>query len=202
MESIILIAVILGLAINWYVKTLDRESDSLLVTAWKFFSYYTTLTNILVGVWMFLHLFKPSGLLERLVQDSNTVTAITFYIVTVGIANYIMFSLKGLDVLRKIADLSVHALVPIMVLLYWLLYVDKDTVYFQYLPYWLIYPLTYAAYTALHGRWTQFYPYPVVNVQALGAVRVFLNALGMTISVVFGGFLFVGLAKLLGGPLL
>ncbi len=174
-----------------------HKGQHALVTTWKFFSYYTTLTNILVGMWAFLSLVQISGVLGEAAHNANAVTAITFYIVTVGIGNYMMFSIKELNLLRKFADLSVHAVVPAMMLIYWLLYIDKASISFKFVHYWMIYPIVYAAYTLMHGVWTGFYPYPFVNVKALGANRVLLNACVMALSVLIGGFLFVGLAKLL-----
>ena len=200
MDIIILMTVLMGLSINFYIKIIDRGDDHFLIATWKFFSYYTTLTIILVGAWMFLTLLQPPGVFKEVTYNANIATAITFYIVTVCIANYAMFSIRELDLLRTIADLFVHTVVPILMFVYWIFFIDKENVSFKSIPYWLIYPASYATYTILHGIWTNFYPYPFVNVKVLGIRRVCLNSFFMTLSVLIGGFLFVWFAKLLGGP--
>ena len=73
----------------------------------------------------------------------------------------------------------------------------KAQLQYSYLGYWLIFPLTYAAYTMSHGKWTKFYPYEFTNVQALGLNRVLLNGLVLSISLLVGGALFIFLGKLL-----
>lgn len=61
-------------------------------------------------------------------------------------------------------------------------FVEKTQLQYADLGYWLIFPLTYAAYTMSHGKWTEFYPYEFTNVQALGLNRVLLNGLVLSIS--------------------
>lgn len=64
-----------------------RGVDSVTVTVWKFFSYYTTLSNILVLIWSGIITFSTSYPISAFAQNANIAAAITFYIVTVGIAN-------------------------------------------------------------------------------------------------------------------
>lgn len=197
MEKILATTVIAGLSLNLFTDIKDRENDSVRISVWKFFSYYTNLTNILVCIWVLILVFAPSSPLGSMAKNANVSSAITFYILTVGVANYIVFGFRPLKPMNQIADLAVHAVTPIMTIVLWIGYMDKQALFYEYVPYWLIYPLSYAAFTALHGNWSRFYPYPFTNVQELGAFKVALNALGLSICVLLGGTLFVVLGKLL-----
>ena len=197
MKEILVATIIVGLSLGLFVEVKDRGNDSALIVVWRFFSYYTSTTNILVGIWALILAFTPSTELVSIATNANISSAITFYILTVGVANYLIFGVRPFKPLKQIADVTVHALTPIMTLVLWIGYVDKQTLSYEFVPYWLIYPLTYAAYTALHGAWSNFYPYPFTNVQELGAFKVALNALGLSVCVLVGGSLFVVLGKFL-----
>ena len=100
---------------------------------------------------------------------------------------------------ERISDLLVHAVTPVITLSYWIFFVEKTQPQYADLGYWLIFPLTYAEYTMSHGKWTEFYPYEFTNVQALGLNRVLLNGLGLSISLLVGGALFIFIGKTFGG---
>lgn len=193
------LALIAGVALilNFYVSIKDRGQDSVPLAAWKYFSYFTVLTNILLCVWSAALGFFPESYLGRISAEANVAAAVVFYIVSVGVGNYLMFGIPRLKPLNHIADAAVHAVTPLAAFALWVGYIDKEGLSYAYSPYWLVYPWLYAAYTALHGTWTKFYPYPFTDVQALGAKRVALNALGQSICVFLGSLAFITLGKLL-----
>jgi hypothetical protein len=125
----------------------------------------------------------PSSKLGILAADPNVATAITFYIITVGLGNYLPFGWQALSMPNRIYDLLVHAVTPVLTLLYWIFNIDKGPLDFATIAYWLIYPLSYALYTAVHGIWTHFYPYDFTDVQTLGVKRVRLNTFLLSLSV-------------------
>lgn len=172
-----------------------RGVDSVTVTVWKFFSYYTTLSNILVLIWSGIIIFSTSYPISAFAQNANIAAAITFYIVTVGIANYLIYGWVKLSLFERIADLFVHAITPIATLTYWLLFSDKQQLEYLYVGYWLIFPLSYAFYTMLHARWSKFYPYDFTNIQELGLKKVLLNTLALSICLVLGTTLFIFIGK-------
>jgi len=186
-----------ALVISLVREIVKRGQDSIGVLLWKYFSYYTTLSNILVLIWFAALTFWPQFSVGQFAQNPNVATAITFYIVTVGIANYLIYGWLKLSLFERISDLLVHAVTPLLALFNWLFFVEKAQLQYSQLGYWLMFPLSYAAYTMSHGKWTHFYPYEFTNVQSLGLNKVLLNALALSISLLIGGALFIFLGKTL-----
>ena len=172
-----------------------RGSDSIPLVIWKFFSFYTTLSNMLVLLWSAALTFKSQLAVGTFAQNANVAAAVTFYIVTVGIANYLIYGWLKLSLFERIADLLVHAITPLFTFLYWLLYSGKEQLQYSLIGYWLVFPLSYAAYTMLHSKWSKFYPYEFTNVQELGPKKVLLNAVVLSISLLLGATLFILLGK-------
>ena len=175
-----------------------RGNDNLILTVWKYLSYYTTLSNILVFVWFAALTLKEQLPFSEFADNPNIASAITFYIVTVGVANYLLFGWQELSLIERISDLLVHAITPIISLVYWMFFIDKEGLQHSFLAYWLIFPLAYAFYTILHGKWSQFYPYEFTNIQLLGYKKVLLNTFALSISLVIGGTLFIFLGQFIG----
>ncbi|MEA3381262.1 MAG: Pr6Pr family membrane protein [Pseudomonadota bacterium] len=198
MSTVLFLTVACALTFSFVREIRKRGSDSFVVAVWKFFSFYTTLSNVLVLLWSAALAFVPSHATGTFAQNANVAAAITFYIVTVGIANYLIFGWPKLSFFERLSDLSVHAITPLATFLYWLFYSEKEQLQYALIGYWLIFPLSYAAYTMLHGKWSKFYPYEFTNVQELGLKKVSLNALALSISLVFGATLFVLLGKTVG----
>jgi len=188
-----------ALTISLAREIVKRGQDTIGVVIWKYFSYYTTLSNILVLIWFASLTFWPQLSVGRFAQNANVATAITFYIVTVGIANYLICGWQRLLLFERISDLLVHLVTPIIALFYWLFFIEKSQLQYSTLGYWLIFPLAYATYTMFHGKWTHFYPYEFTNVQTLGLKRVLLNALALSICLLIGGACFIFFGKILGG---
>jgi hypothetical protein len=81
---------------------------------------------------------------------------------------------KGLQML---VDELLHSVIPVLFLLYWLLYSDKKELQWKDAFLWLAYPLTYSAYILIRGFFTDLYPYPFIDVTDLGYPQVLINSL-------------------------
>lgn len=198
MSIFLLLAVTCALTVSFVAGLKERGADSVPLTIWKYFSYYTILSNILVFVWFASLIFWPTEPIGKLAHDANVSAAITFYISSVGIANYIIFGWQKMPLLNRISDLLVHAVTPLFTFLYWIFFTEKEQLQYSLFGYWFIFPLSYAAYTILHGKWSRFYPYEFTNVQVLGLKKVSLNALTLSFSLFVGGTLFILLGKIIG----
>ena len=76
------------------------------------------------------------------------------------------------------ANQGLHTAVPLATLAWWLAFAPKDVTR-RDLPYWLIYPALYCLYALIRGGMTGFWPYPFLDADQLGMVRVGLNIAGM-----------------------
>ena len=73
---------------------------------------------------------------------------------------------------------------PVLYVLYWLLFVPKSRLPWNSVLFWLIYPLAYLSYTLIHGALSGWYPYPFVDVSVVGYGRVFANSLALLAALV------------------
>jgi len=85
---------------------------------------------------------------------------------------------------------------PASYLLFWLFLVRKAGLRWYDPLLWLIYPLFYMAFVVIRGKMSGFYPYPFIDVGALGYSRALLNAGGVMVILVVLGALAVVIGRL------
>jgi len=162
----------------------------------RYFSYFTIQTNILVAVCFTSLLLAAGRPMGRFFSRQQTLSAITVYIVIVGlIYNTILRFLWQPEGLQKIVDELLHSVIPLAVLVYWFLYVAKDTLRWKNVLWWLLYPFAYIIYVLIRGSVSGFYPYPFINTQQLGMNKVLVNAIGIAAVFAFVSLLLVFVAK-------
>ncbi len=143
----------------------------------KFFSYFTILTNSLVAITTMLALLLPRSRIGILCGRPGTITAIAVYIIVVGLVyNLVLRPLYHPQGWARVADELVHVAVPVLYIFYWLLFATKGNVRWSSAFGWLLYPLLYLIYTFLHGWVTRYYPYPFMDVNAIGYASFWLNS--------------------------
>jgi hypothetical protein len=115
--------------------------------------------------------------LVRFFLRPTVITAVTCYIVFVGFAyNLLLRHLWTPSGWRMLLNESLHTVVPLLVALYWLLFVPRFHLRLRHLLWWLVYPLGYLALTMVRGAFSDFYPYPFIDVGELGYQRALINA--------------------------
>jgi hypothetical protein len=125
MDFVLFLITALALIISLIREVRKRGHDSIGIVVWKYFSYYTTLSNLLVLIWFAALTFWPEQSVAQFANNPNVATAVTFYIVTVGIANYLIYGWLKLSLLERISDLLVHAVTPVVTFFYWFFFVEK-----------------------------------------------------------------------------
>lgn len=186
-----------GLAVNFIIMpTLPARLNS--------FSYYTIQSNILVAVAMLLSawqmwtgredgrglmIFKNGAMLWILV------TGIVYHLLLAGLwkftgpMGYVNFSL--------------HTATPVGMVLNWLLFEKKGRYRFDYILYWMTYPLAYLLFSWLRGWLTGIYPYWFLNPTApypkgAGSLGIMLGV----VSVLVAGFIILELLVFMADRLL
>ncbi len=148
----------------------------------RYFSFFTILTNFIVAICATVLWAQPATRLGGYFLMPAVVTAITVYITVVGVVyNVILRFLWQPQGLQMLIDELLHSVIPFLFILLWIIYVPKTSLQYRNALRWQLYPVIYIIYTAIHGAITGFYPYPFVNVTALGYTRVFINALGLVV---------------------
>lgn len=182
-----------ALLLQLYLIYVNRVA-SIPETIVRYFSFFTILTNILVAV-SFTLLYKK-GIGNSVFTKPNTLTATAVYITIVGlIYNVILRFQWAPQGLAKVADEILHTVIPVLYILFWLKFVPKQNLQFKNILPWLIYPLVYLGYTLLRGSFANWYPYPFINVTAIGYSKALVNSAMVTAVFLVVSLLFVGIAK-------
>lgn len=183
----IFIALIAWFAVSTqYYLMIENRVATIGETTVRFFSFFTILTNSLAAFYFTLITLKTKTGLFAVVYKPGTLTAITIYITIVALVYQIILRHVWQPTgLQMIVDELLHTFTPIFVIIYWYLYENKSLVTYKNIPQWLIYPLIYLIYILIRGRFSDFYPYPFVDVVNLGLYKVFINSI--ILMALFGG---------------
>lgn len=162
----------------------------------RYFSYFTLLTNLLVAVCCTSILMAPNDTLSVFFRRPQTLTAITVYILIVGIIyNLILRFIWKPEGLQLIVDELLHSIIPLLFLIFWSLFVSKSQLNWIDVFPWLIYPLIYVVFIFIRGSFSGFYPYPFINVGLIGFEKAMMNAVGIAFAFLLISLLFIFLAK-------
>jgi len=166
-----------------------------------YLSYFTILTNILVGLAFTAPLLSAENKLRHFFNRQAVRAAIALYITVVMVVYWaLLASIHNPVGLSAVANVGLHLVVPIWYILDWLFFAAKDKMSFKRIPFWILYPLGYGIYTIIRGAITGVYPYPFMNVTELGMGQVFINMLGFTAFYALGAAAFIALGRWLGKP--
>jgi hypothetical protein len=192
-------AALAGLAVlaQLYLLISNRVA-SIPETILRFFSFFTIDTNILVALcfsFIFLHSNSRVG---RFFTNASTITAITIYVTIVGIVyNVILRSTWHPEGLQKIVDELLHSVVPALFILFWLLFIPIEQLKWKNAFSWIIYPIVYMTFAIIHGAITKFYPYPFIDVNALGYNKALVNAGGILLVIFLLSLALIATGKLM-----
>lgn len=166
------------------------NGKSLAVALFIFIRYFTILTNLLAAVCMTACFFPRSAAWF----NKNLLSPCALYMAMVGIVyGLFLASVWSPEGLQWWADVLLHDAMPVLVVLYWLVFALKGRLRWIDPLIWLFYPLGYLAVSLVLGAFNGWYPYPFVNVTVLGYPRVALNAFGLTFLCLCLGLLLVAL---------
>jgi len=150
--------------VQFYLLMKNNPAPTTLEKVLRFFGYFTVDTNILVALSFTFIALQSNSNLGRFFRKVSTVTAITAYIIIVGITyNVFLRSTWNPQGMQKLVDEKLK----------W-----KDS-----FP-WLIYPIVYMIYAIIFGAITKYYPYPFVDVNELGYNKALINA-GLVLVIMF-----------------
>lgn len=197
--TLIALAAWFALSAQFYIN-ISLNSNPLPEIIIRYFSYFTILTNLLVAVCCTVLLAGCNSTWGRFFSRTTTLTAITVYIVIVGIVyNILLRSIWNPEGLQKVVDELLHVGTPVLFLLYWLLLVPKAGLQWKNSFPWLWYPFLYGVFVLIRGTLSGFYPYPFFDVPKLGVAQVAINTVGLMAVFLLCSLLLVGLGKLFGG---
>jgi hypothetical protein len=162
-----------------------------------YFGYFTILTNIFVA------LVCTAGSLSRRAPDRSLLYSLpavgcaTAAILIVGIGYHALLrEIWAPQGAEWVANLVLHYIVPVVALLHWFVYSYSDRPKWWTPLSWCWYPLAYFAYVMTRGEILFSYPYPFIDVLALGYTQTIVNAIGFLIGFIVLGYVLLGLKRL------
>jgi len=177
-----------GLAAQFHATfaLVDSLGSTLAVLLW----YFTITTNLLVAV-----VFTGIAIGREPFAHPSLLGATTLSILLVGVIYGLL--LQELSGGSAIANVLLHMVTPILVPIFWLIFIPKGKLNRRDPLLWAIYPLAYLFYALICGEFTHRYPYPFMNVKELGWGRTILHAFLIAACFLGASWLFVWLDSLL-----
>jgi len=184
--------------ITQLVLLLQTTDEPLTEALTRFISYFTIETNLLLAIAFSFLLLAPRSTPGSFFSKGTIQTALTVYIFMVGlIYNTILRFLWSPTGLQQVVDELLHSVIPILAIIYWVLFTPKDELHWKKCFAWLIYPLLYIGFVLLRGENSGFYPYPFIDTRKLGLNKVFVNALGIAFLFLLTALAFVYIAGII-----
>jgi hypothetical protein len=187
----------LAILLQFYLIIANNSATPVAGTILRFFSYFTILTNILVALCLTTLLLKPDSGWKKFLSKPATLAAVAVYIFIVGLVYNIILRFQWQPQgMQRIVDELLHAVMPTVFVLFWLLFVPKKSLQWKDVFSWLLYPFFYLIFILIRGALSGLYPYPFIDVTILGYDKVLVNCLFMFLAFLFVSLLVVGIAKI------
>jgi hypothetical protein len=182
----------LGLQLVLIIGTTKAVGGTAGTAVLNFFSFFTILVNTIVAV-----------VLTRVAVGSapgaSMLGAATLYIAVVGITYSValrhIWNPQGW---QMVADRLLHDLLPILAVLFWLVFAPKGRLVFRDILPWLLFPLVYLGYCLVRGAIDGWYPYYFIDASKLGYAVTARNALVVTALFGLLALVLVALDRILG----
>ena len=166
-----------------------NAGTSLLAAVGSFLSFFTVLSNLLVAVALAATVPAVPPRAVRPLTEPSGATALAGYITVVGVVySLVLRQLWHPTGARLVADVLLHDVMPLAYVIYWLTLVPKGLLGWRHVLPWLAFPAVYMVAILARGALIHVYPYPFIDVAALGYQRVLRN-----VALLFAGFLGLGL---------
>lgn len=167
------------------------QTGSVAETLWILLRFFTVITNLFVAV-----------IMTRVAMGRRTsplvMGGLTLAILFVGIVYAtLLHGLVELSGPALIADVLLHYVVPAAMAIYWLAFAPKIGLGLGDPLLWCVYPLAYLFYVVVRGSVDGRYPYPFIDVAALGYGRILLNSLMLLVAYLVAGLGLVALGRVM-----
>lgn len=167
-----------------------------LAAIWIYFGFFTVLTNVLVAMALTAAAGCGPGSIGQFFRRADVHTALAMSITIVClIYNLMLRQLWHPQGWEIVADEALHVVMPLLFLLHWWLAVPKATLHWEQIAWWQAYPATYFAYALARGALNHWYPYPFLDVTALGYLQVLFNACSVLLVFIATAALLLALGR-------
>lgn len=148
-----------------------------------YFGFFTVLTNLLAALVMTGHASSPGSAAYARAASPVVLTTTVAAITMVGVVYFLILRHTWKPEGAQFwADVALHYAVPTLVVVFWARAVPTRAMGWKDAPWLFAYPLVYLAYVFARGEWVRLYPYPFIDVLAIGYPASLLNAAGMMLA--------------------
>ncbi len=162
----------------------------------NYFSFFTILTNLLVALVATFPLLAAHAVAGQFFLRPSTQSATAVYIAIAGTTySLLLRHLWNPQGTRKIADVLLHDVIPVLYIAFWIFLVPKFTLRWSDAVRWLAFPLVYMAYTLVRDFAFHWYPYYFIDVDTIGWTRALLHASQLLFAFFELGLLFVAIGR-------
>lgn len=183
-----------------YGLTVAGARDPLVVSI-RFFSFFTILCSLLAAAALLLPVVLPRSTFATFLDRPPVRAALAGYMIMVGGVYYVLLvGLSNREGWQLWLEHVLHAVIPPLFVLDWLLFVDKRALDWRLGLRALAFPLAYIGWTLVHGAATDWYPYPFLDAAQLGTARVLVNVAGLVAIYVALVAVLVGIGRRLPAP--
>lgn len=189
---------VFGLGLQSWLLYADMSANgaSALDVLWRFYAYFTLLTNTFVTLVFARAALKPDSLtgLNAPRVELMAVTSIMFVCI---VYNLLLASRWDPQGWQKVADVIVHNVVPLLFLLFWALR-PHGGLKWGHAMFAAAWPLAYAVYGLTRGAFDGFYPYFFMDPTTASYAQIALNLVGLVVAFMLGALLLIGISRALG----
>ena len=188
-----------GLALQYWLLYADMSAQgaSFFEITWRYFVWFTLLTNTFVTLVMARAAWKPESL-NRLNAPRVELMAVTSIMFVCIVYNLLLAPLWNPQGWQKVADVTVHDVVPIIFAIFWFLR-PHGTLTWRDAAFAALWPLAYAVYGLTRGLFDQFYPYFFMDPTTLSYRQIAVNLVGLVAAFMIGALLLLGISRALAG---
>ena len=190
---IVALSAIFGLAVQFTATF--AQTGSIGASLWVLLRYFTIVANLLVAV-----VFAGVALRRTRFGSPRVLGGTALIILLVATVYQIL--LRGTlqqNGTEKLADLFLHSVTPLLVLVAWGLYAPKGGLRPRDPLLWATIPILYLGYALTRGARDGLYPYPFIDVGRIGWAQTGINAVAIAIGFLVVGVLMVWFDRRLGG---
>ena len=187
----------LTLMLQFYISF--STSGAPFYTAIKLSTFFTIHTNLLLWLsFLSLALFRYKKI-GRFFSKPDVLTALLSYATIVCIIYHLLlikvWNPQGLQ--WYVGEL-LHKFNPLLILLYWMFFVAKTELKYNYVLLWLVFPILYFIYVMILGATGLLnFPYPFLNPNKVGLISVIIYGISILSFFAFCSSFYIYLAKTL-----
>jgi hypothetical protein len=179
-----------SILLQW-VYLMQLRSTGPLQTVVEMARFFTILTTALVALaFTTVAVSRTRGLSAPLLAALTLSAVVTGAVYHVMLAEF--WNPTGIGI---VADIGLHTLLPLAVLLWWFRHAPKTSLEWADLPAFLLWPSVYSAYALGLGTVDGVYPYPFMDPTIAGPWPVAVTLAQLGVAMLLGGVAMIGIGR-------